>query len=59
MKVAEIRITEAILSKLGLLSLVNFNAREYNRVSFAFETVFSHPSKLKLMQRAKESGYWV
>jgi predicted ABC-type ATPase len=30
-----------------------------NRVSFAFETVFSHPSKLKLMQRAKESGYWV
>jgi hypothetical protein len=30
MKVAKIRITEAILFKLGLLSLVNFNAREYN-----------------------------
>jgi predicted ABC-type ATPase len=29
------------------------------RESFAFETVFSHPSKLELMQRAKESGYWV
>jgi hypothetical protein len=31
MKVAEIRITEAILFKLGLLSLVNFSAREYNK----------------------------
>jgi hypothetical protein len=30
MKVAVIRITEAILFKLGLLSSVNFNAREYN-----------------------------
>jgi hypothetical protein len=30
MKVAEIRITEAILSRLSLLSLVNFNAREYS-----------------------------
>jgi predicted ABC-type ATPase len=30
-----------------------------NRESFAFETVFSHPSKLELMQRAKQLGYWV
>jgi predicted ABC-type ATPase len=30
-----------------------------NRESFAFETVFSHLSKLELMQRAKQSGYWV
>ena len=30
-----------------------------NEESFAFETVFSHPSKLELMQCAKESGYWV
>lgn len=33
MKIAEIRITEAILFKLGLFRLVNFNAREYNSVA--------------------------
>jgi predicted ABC-type ATPase len=30
-----------------------------NRESFAFETVFSHPGKIDLMQRAKDAGYWV
>jgi len=30
-----------------------------NGESFAFETVFSHESKLELMKQAKESGYWV
>jgi hypothetical protein len=34
MKVAEIRITEAILFKLGLLSLVNFSAREYSLFAY-------------------------
>jgi predicted ABC-type ATPase len=29
------------------------------RESFAFETVFSHPGKLKEIQRAKEAGYYV
>ncbi|MDR3264678.1 MAG: zeta toxin family protein, partial [Synergistaceae bacterium] len=30
-----------------------------NRESFAFETVFSHPGKIGLMQQAKDLGYWV
>ena len=30
-----------------------------NRESFAFETVFSHPSKIGLMKEAKKAGYWV
>jgi predicted ABC-type ATPase len=30
-----------------------------NRESFAFETVFSHPSKIDLIQQAKDVGYWV
>lgn len=30
-----------------------------NRESFAFETVFSHSSKIDLMKEAKEAGYWV
>jgi predicted ABC-type ATPase len=30
-----------------------------NRESFAFETVFSHPSKIDLMKEAKEAGYWI
>lgn len=29
------------------------------RKSFATETVFSHPSKLELVQRAIDIGYWV
>ena len=27
--------------------------------SFAFETVFSHESKLDLMEQAKKAGYWI
>jgi predicted ABC-type ATPase len=30
-----------------------------NRESFSFETVMSHPSKLAIMEQAKESGYYV
>ena len=30
-----------------------------NRESFAFETVFSHPSKINFIQQAKDAGYWV
>jgi predicted ABC-type ATPase len=29
------------------------------RESFAFETVFSHPGKLKEIQRAKDAGYYI
>jgi predicted ABC-type ATPase len=29
------------------------------RESFAFETVFSHPSKLEEIRRAKEAGYYI
>ena len=27
--------------------------------SFCYETVFSHPSKIALLQQAREQGYWV
>ena len=30
-----------------------------NRVSFSFETVMSHPSKIKELKKAKEKGYQV
>jgi uncharacterized protein (DUF1778 family) len=50
MKVAEIRITEAILFKLGLLSLVNFRAREYNKETT--ETFLEH-ERIEFSQRAQ------
>ncbi|OAQ42392.1 hypothetical protein A5893_01645 [Pedobacter psychrophilus] len=41
----------AIISDFLRISLIN------QKISFSFETVFSHPSKLNLIRMAKDNGY--